>query len=72
MFYTDQLRLHDAGVLFIGQQYMNIPPRKEHHVEVGHCYPECTKRKWSDDLHITVAVNHMHYLGKFSCVSVSH
>ncbi|KAL4219011.1 hypothetical protein ACF0H5_021595 [Mactra antiquata] len=64
IFYTDQRRLFDAGVLFIGQQYMNIPPRTKSHVEVGHCYPECTERKWSKDLHITFALNHMHYLGQ--------
>lgn len=65
LYYTDQLRMHDAGVLFIGQDHMTIPPGKKSHVEVGHCYPECSERKWSGDIHVTAAINHMHYLGMF-------
>jgi hypothetical protein len=63
LYYTDQLRMHDAGVLFIGQDHMVIPPGKKSHTEVGHCYKECSERKWAGDLHVTVAINHMHYLG---------
>ncbi|XP_053380250.1 uncharacterized protein LOC123524569 [Mercenaria mercenaria] len=64
IYYTDQLRMYDAGVLFIGQDHMIIPPGKKNHTEVGHCYPECSQRKWSEDVHVTFAINHMHYLGR--------
>ncbi|KAL4219112.1 hypothetical protein ACF0H5_021695 [Mactra antiquata] len=64
IFYTDRKRMFDAGILWVGQTYFNVPPHSKNHMEVGHCYPECSKRTWSEDIHVTFVLNHMHYLGK--------
>ncbi|KAL4219111.1 hypothetical protein ACF0H5_021694 [Mactra antiquata] len=63
IYYTDQKRMYDTGILWVGQEYFSVPPRSIGHTEVGHCYPECSKRTWSEDIHITFVLSHMHYIG---------
>jgi len=72
IFYTKHLRAHDAGILFLGQSQMTIPPGRPRYVEAGVCHSECTKKKLSEEIHVTYALNHMHYLGKASLLRGFH
>ena len=56
--------MYDAGVIWIGTSFMEIPPGEAHHEETGACYGDCTSRRMSENVYVTLAMNHMHYLGK--------
>lgn len=59
--YTPNKRIADAGVLIIGQNYFAIPPRREEVIVTG----QCDNLAVNGTVHLTRAINHMHYLGKF-------
>ncbi|WAR31417.1 TBH1-like protein, partial [Mya arenaria] len=61
---TTKLRKYDAGILFVGQNYIHIPPKEENVVINGSCSSECTKTLIRDEVKIPVAWNHMHALGR--------
>ncbi|KAJ8300061.1 hypothetical protein KUTeg_021580, partial [Tegillarca granosa] len=63
LFYTTNHRQFDAGVLTIGQIYMEIKPRQERVEVIGTCHSHCTKKWFSGSVRVTAAINHMHYLG---------
>ncbi|WAR31632.1 DOPO-like protein, partial [Mya arenaria] len=69
-FYTERLRENDAGILFVGQNYLTIPPSLPRFTEMGKCHSECTRRKFSEAINVTYALNHMHYLGREMSVRV--
>ncbi|KAL3870626.1 hypothetical protein ACJMK2_038674 [Sinanodonta woodiana] len=62
-YYTPKLRPNDAGVLMIGQRYLYIPPGETAVTAIGTCPGECTREMMTGSINITIAVNHMHYLG---------
>jgi hypothetical protein len=59
--YTPNKRIADAGILTIGQNYFEIPPRKNEVIVTG----QCNSLSVNGTVYITRALNHMHYLGKF-------
>ena len=63
IYYTPNLRQHDASIMVIGQYWINLPPKEERVVVDAECSSECTKKLIKDEIYITVAYNHMHYLG---------
>ena len=69
IFYTKHLRVHDTGILFLGQSQMTIPPGRPRYVETGVCHSECTEKMLSEEINVTYALNQMHYLGKVSSLN---
>ncbi|CAL1525853.1 unnamed protein product, partial [Lymnaea stagnalis] len=78
IFLTTKLRKHDAGMLVIGQNYLQIDPEtdqgttdKSKLVEFSSVCPErCTQVMFQTPIFVTSAVNHMHYLGKGQHIKV--
>ncbi|XP_025104356.1 DBH-like monooxygenase protein 1 homolog [Pomacea canaliculata] len=64
LYYTPNLRPHNLGMLMTGQNYLEIPPFTDLTIATSDCTATCTKQLLHGDIHITEAVNHMHYLGK--------
>lgn len=65
IFLTKTLRKYDAGVLTVGQNYINIPPRSSRVVVKANCSSSDTSRFIvNGTVYITSALNHMHYLGR--------
>ena len=67
---TPNLRPNEAGVLMIGQSYLEIPPGQTAHSTEGRCAGSCTPYLMDGPVYITEAFNHMHYLGKTIVESV--
>ncbi|KAK3087134.1 hypothetical protein FSP39_002131 [Pinctada imbricata] len=63
IYFTPYLRRHDAGMLLVGQEYLEIPPGKKSVRFDSLCSSECTHHLLKGPVHITRAINHMHYLG---------
>ncbi|ESO98732.1 hypothetical protein LOTGIDRAFT_158680 [Lottia gigantea] len=63
LYFTDDLRTHDAGILTVGANYLNIPPGVERTTYVSYCPAQCTDMFINDKVYIASANNHMHYLG---------
>ncbi|XP_078324642.1 DBH-like monooxygenase protein 2 homolog [Crassostrea virginica] len=63
IFYTKTLRLHDAGTLWLGQMFFEIPPETPETNVYGVCTSECTSKIFTENLTIFGATNHMHMLG---------
>lgn len=69
IFYTTSLRQHDAGTLWVGQMFLEIPPHTPEIDVEGVCSSECTAKIFTENLHVIGAINHMHTLGKQICKS---
>lgn len=65
IFYTHVLRQYDAGIMIVGQYWIDLQPKKKRVVVTGECSPECSDKLIEDEIYITSGYNHMHYLGKF-------
>eukprot|EP00105_Crassostrea_gigas_P028554 XP_011450241.1 PREDICTED: dopamine beta-hydroxylase-like [Crassostrea gigas] len=63
IFYTKSLREHDAGTLWLGQMFFEIPPQAPETDVQGVCTSECTSKIFTDNINIFGATNHMHLLG---------
>ncbi|KAL3870712.1 hypothetical protein ACJMK2_038756 [Sinanodonta woodiana] len=63
LYYTSKLRKYDAGVLILGQTYIDIPPGKTAVTAIGTCPGDCTSKLMTGSIHIVNAHNYMHYLG---------
>lgn len=69
LYYTPELRRHDAGLLSIGidpNWRHIIPPGQPRVVSSGHCIPECTKQAFPQDtgINIFAVVTRTHKIGK--------
>ncbi|XP_048748779.1 tyramine beta-hydroxylase-like [Ostrea edulis] len=64
LFYTPNRRPNDATIMVIGQNYLEIPPRKEHAEFHSVCTAQDTKLALSGPVYVTRGFNHMHYLGR--------
>ena len=63
-FLTPNLRTYEAGVLMLGQRYLEIPPHQTSYSTEGRCKGSCTTSIMEGPVYITDSFNHMHYLGK--------
>nr|KAG5701886.1 hypothetical protein BaRGS_014951 [Batillaria attramentaria] len=63
LYYTAKLRPYNAAVMTIGQVSLDIPPGRDSVVYHGACTSGCTNHIMKGPIHITNALNHMHYLG---------
>ncbi|KAK7475230.1 hypothetical protein BaRGS_00033534, partial [Batillaria attramentaria] len=61
--YTPNLRQHDVAIWVIGNTHFDIHPRQSHVTVEAKCSSTCTKTHLKEPVYVTVAVNHMHYLG---------
>ncbi|KAK3098978.1 hypothetical protein FSP39_024922 [Pinctada imbricata] len=59
---TQNKRIHNAGVLVVGQNYLQLTPGEEKIEVVGTCTNEMSKMRLVGPIHITRVFNHMHYL----------
>ncbi|XP_071155959.1 tyramine beta-hydroxylase-like [Mytilus edulis] len=64
IFYTHVLRQYDAGIMIVGQYWIDLQPKKKRVVVTGECSPECSDKLIEDEIYITSGYNHMHYLGR--------
>lgn len=68
LFYTQQLRKHDAGVLSIGMDpnwRHIIPPGQHEVVSEGHCIEECTRQAFPQQgISIFAVMMRTHDIGK--------
>lgn len=64
VYYTAKFRPHDAAIFTVGQQILNIPPGQTSVVHHGVCSPRCSQLLLKGPIHVTSALNHMHYLGE--------
>ncbi|KAK3099429.1 hypothetical protein FSP39_004175 [Pinctada imbricata] len=64
LYYTSNRRPNDAGILWVGQQYLEIPPSRDRVVINGTCSGDCTTAMFSDKISVFGAMNHMHLLGR--------
>ncbi|KAK3580056.1 hypothetical protein CHS0354_001009 [Potamilus streckersoni] len=62
-YYTSKHRQYDAGALLFGQVYLYIPPNEKAVTALAACPGDCTRKVMKDNIYITFAFNHMHYLG---------
>eukprot|EP01125_Pyxidicula_operculata_P005302 TRINITY_DN1906_c0_g2_i3.p1 TRINITY_DN1906_c0_g2~~TRINITY_DN1906_c0_g2_i3.p1 ORF type:complete len:480 (+),score=77.27 TRINITY_DN1906_c0_g2_i3:313-1752(+) len=73
IYYTEQLRQYDAGIMFLGDTFgaeMPIPPMVEsYHVE-SECPSYCTS-KWPHPIHIITDLLHMHRHGDMAYSTVN-
>ncbi|KAL4218663.1 hypothetical protein ACF0H5_021252 [Mactra antiquata] len=60
---TTKLRPNDAGILMVGQDYLQIPPQETKVRYTGVCSSECTQSIIKKEVKVPVAFNHMHGLG---------
>ncbi|XP_046576525.1 tyramine beta-hydroxylase-like [Haliotis rubra] len=63
LYYTPKLRKYDAGFLFTGQVYLEIPPGVKRSTFESTCTEECTNKLMTGNIYITSGLSHMHYLG---------
>lgn len=63
LYYTPNRRPNDAGIMMIGQTFLEIPPRKEHVEATSVCTAADTWMILKGPVYVTRALNHMHYLG---------
>ncbi|XP_060064280.1 DBH-like monooxygenase protein 1 homolog [Ylistrum balloti] len=64
LYYTPNRRLHDATVLQVGSEYLEIPPGEESVSAESWCSNECTSRYLFGPIYVTRAINHMHHIGR--------
>ena len=65
IYYTPNLRKYDAELFMFGQEYLKIPPMTKSITYDATCPSDCTVDMFQQNVFITRAVNHMHYLGTF-------
>ncbi|XP_071518893.1 MOXD1 homolog 1-like [Panulirus ornatus] len=73
IFYTENLRQHDAGILIMGHIITptHIIPPSHNWLTVGHCHESCTQQNLpSGGIHVFQGVLHSHLLG--SSLSLRH
>lgn len=63
IYYTPNLRKYDAELFMFGQEYLKIPPMTKSITYDATCPSDCTVDMFQQNVFITRAVNHMHYLG---------
>ncbi|KAK3096949.1 hypothetical protein FSP39_005060 [Pinctada imbricata] len=61
---TKNKRTHNAGVLMVGQNYLQLTPGQDKIEVMGRCTSEMSKLRLTGPVHFTRALNHMHYLGR--------
>ncbi|KAK3090812.1 hypothetical protein FSP39_014881 [Pinctada imbricata] len=61
---TKSKRTHNAGVLQVGQYYIQLSPGQEKIVVEGRCTPDMSRFRLKGPIHFTTGINHMHYLGR--------
>ena len=71
LYYTPKLRPNDAALLTTGQADIEIPPGVNSYTVVGTCPSECSRMIMKGPINIFWATNHMHYLGKYTCIFIS-
>ncbi|XP_042880997.1 uncharacterized protein LOC122258825 [Penaeus japonicus] len=67
IFYTENLREHEAGSLVIGHGIFNhiIPPKTSNWLSVGHCSSDCTSQMVpADGIKVVQGLLHSHLLGR--------
>ncbi|ODN00137.1 hypothetical protein Ocin01_06550 [Orchesella cincta] len=69
LFYTDELRQYDGGVMLIGHQghspFLLIPPKQDNFVVNGLCGTECTEKTIPPSgIKVVNTLVHMHLAGK--------
>jgi len=64
LYYTPNLRPNDAGVLMIGQGFLEIPPQTTNHLAESTCSGTCTNKIMTGPIYAIMVSNHMHYLGR--------
>ncbi|XP_061173636.1 DBH-like monooxygenase protein 2 homolog [Saccostrea echinata] len=65
IFLTKTRRIHNTGILLVGQNYIRIPPRSPRVVVTANCSRTDTSRFIvNGPVYFTRALNHMHYLGR--------
>ncbi|CAL8076544.1 unnamed protein product [Orchesella dallaii] len=70
-YYTNQLREHDAGMLYIGEwspgaTTLLVPPNSIDYQFLGHCAPGCTQKYFgkTGNIKVFAAVQHTHLSGR--------
>ncbi|XP_041368430.1 DBH-like monooxygenase protein 2 homolog [Gigantopelta aegis] len=63
IFYTPKRRKYDAGFFMTGAMWLEIPPGQPRVTQSSLCPAECTNEILKGPIHVTSALNHMHYLG---------
>ncbi|XP_059152473.1 DBH-like monooxygenase protein 1 [Physella acuta] len=63
LFYTPNRRTYDAGILLIGSNTFELPPRQASVSVKSTCTKGCTSQSFQGPIHLTKAWNHMHYAG---------
>ncbi|XP_060066098.1 tyramine beta-hydroxylase-like [Ylistrum balloti] len=64
LYFTSNLRQHDATTLTVGTTYIEIPPGEENVEVEALCSSDCSSRYLSGPIYIISAENHMHLLGR--------
>lgn len=64
LYYTPNLRTHDAGVFWTGDTNIVIPPGRSRTVLESMCPARCTNKIFKDTIYLISGLNHMHYKGK--------
>ena len=65
IYYTANRRRHDIGILAIGQEYLQIPPRRQTVNVNGICSSSCASAMITDNVIVFETVTHMHLLGMY-------
>ena len=60
---TTNKRTHNAGVLMVGQDYLELPPGEERVTVDGTCTSDMSTLRMTGPVKFTRGLNHMHYLG---------
>ncbi|XP_046360947.2 uncharacterized protein LOC124138380 isoform X1 [Haliotis rufescens] len=66
MYFTPSRRSYDAGMLLVGQEYLEITPQPAPSPLVTFsqsCPGRCTREMLTEPIFITATINHMHYRG---------
>ncbi|XP_048241391.1 dopamine beta-hydroxylase-like isoform X1 [Haliotis rufescens] len=63
LYYTPNLRTHDAGVFWTGDTNIVIPPGRSRTVLESMCPARCTNKILKDTIYMISGINHMHYKG---------
>ncbi|XP_048245467.1 uncharacterized protein LOC124143521 [Haliotis rufescens] len=63
IYYTQNRRPNNGGIISLGQNFLEIPPGKERTTFTSKCSSDCTGAALNGPIQVTGAINHMHYLG---------
>ncbi|XP_067661007.1 DBH-like monooxygenase protein 1 [Haliotis asinina] len=70
LFFTNILRPYNGGMMTIGQNFLEIPPGQPKTIASATCSADCTSAALNTSIHVTAALNHMHYLGSAQSVEL--